>query len=184
MRSMLIIMSSLFLFSCGIQSIPKSKNEIILTTTDARDIRTPDEIWTQLDNYISQDKYLNSRRGKYAERNGALAPWVNRLNSRVLIDLFTNVGGKKNTLQLSWETFNLLNLINSNSGLAKSTNRSALLNFSGYETPHTGTTPTTGRPIYTFATNADNSALTSSYLNDPGLSSRWQMQLGIRYIFN
>ena len=164
--------------------IPKSKNEIILTTTDARDIRTPDEIWTQLDNYISQDKYLNSRRGKYAERNGALAPWVNRLNSRVLIDLFTNVGGKKNTLQLSWETFNLLNLINSNSGLAKSTNRSALLNFSGYETPHTGTTPTTGRPIYTFATNADNSALTSSYLNDPGLSSRWQMQLGIRYIFN
>ena len=28
MRSMLIIMSSLFLFSCGIQSIPKSKNEV------------------------------------------------------------------------------------------------------------------------------------------------------------
>jgi Carboxypeptidase regulatory-like domain len=164
--------------------IPRNQSEILLTTTDARDTRTTDEIWSQLDKYISQDKYLNSRRGQYAERNGAFAPWVNRLNSRVLIDLFTNVGGKKNTLQLSWETFNLLNLISSKAGLAKSTNRSALLNFSGYETPHTGTSVTTGRPIYTFATNSDNTPLSASYINDQGLSSRWQMQLGIRYIFN
>jgi Carboxypeptidase regulatory-like domain len=164
--------------------IPRNQSEILLTTTDARDTRTPDEIWNQLNAYISQDKYLNSRRGQYAERNGAFAPWVNRLNSRVLIDLFTNVAGKKNTLQLSWETFNLLNLISSNAGLAQSTNRTALLNFSGYETPHTAATPTTGRPIYTFATNSDNTPLAKSYINDQGLSSRWQMQLGIRYIFN
>ena len=164
--------------------IPRTQNEILLTTTDARDTRTVQEIWNQLDAYISQDKYLNSRRGQYTERNGVFAPWVNRLNTRVLFDIFTNVAGKKNTLQLSWEVFNVLNLINSKSGLAQSTSRSALLNFVGYETAHTAAAPTTGRPIYTFATNADSTPLTTSYINDPGTSSRWQMQLGIRYIFN
>lgn len=164
--------------------IPRTQNEILLTTTDARDTRTVQEIWNQLDTYISQDKYLNSRRGQYAERNGALAPWVHRLNTRVLFDVFTNVAGKKNTIQLSWEVFNVLNLINTKSGLAQSTNRSALLNFVGYETAHTAAAPTTGRPIFTFATNPDNTPLSSSFVNDPGTSSRWQMQLGIRYIFN
>jgi hypothetical protein len=156
----------------------------LLTTTDARDTRTVDQIWQQLDSYISQDEYLNSRRGQYAERNGAVAPWVNALNIRLLQDFYLNVGGKRQTLQFSWEVVNFLNLLNSDWGLVKIPARTNLISFSGYETPHTATAPTTGRPIYTFATNPDNSALNNSFVNNNIIDSRWQMQFGLRYIFN
>jgi hypothetical protein len=164
--------------------IPRNQNEILLTTTDARDTRTVDQIWQQLDSYISQDEYLNSRRGQYAERNGAVAPWVNVLNIRLLQDFYIDVAGKRNTLQFSWEVVNFLNLLNSNWGLVRIPARTNLIGFSGYETPHTATAPTTGRPIYTFATNPDNSALNGSFVNNNIIDSRWQMQFGLRYIFN
>ncbi|MGL4630654.1 MAG: carboxypeptidase regulatory-like domain-containing protein [Leadbetterella sp.] len=164
--------------------VPRNASEIVLIPTDARDTRSTAEIWNQLDAYITQDKYLNSRRGQYAERNGALAPWVNRLNTRVLIDLFHNFGKNKNTLQFSWETSNFLNLLNKEWGLAKIPARSGLIGLNGYETPNTAASPATGRPVMTFATNSDGSPLNASYINNTTLSSRWQMQFGFRYIFN
>jgi hypothetical protein len=36
------------------------------------------------DKYISQDKYLNSRRGEYAERGGAFLPMVSRADFSVV----------------------------------------------------------------------------------------------------
>ncbi|MDJ1466660.1 carboxypeptidase regulatory-like domain-containing protein [Cytophagaceae bacterium DM2B3-1] len=163
--------------------IPRNQNEIILTTTDANDKRTPTQIWEQLDAYISQDKYLNSRRGQYAQRNGAIAPWVHRLNLRLLQDVFQNIGGKRNSLQISVELINALNLINSDLGLVKNPARSSILNFVGYETTHNAT-PTTGRPIYTFATNSNGTPLSKSYLSGTDINSRWQLQIGLRYTFN
>ena len=169
--------------------VPRNQNEILLTTTNAADTRTPQQIWDQLNNYIQQDSYLSKHRGQYAERNGALLPWYHSLNFRFLQDFSIKAGGKRNTLQFSYEVINVLNLLNSNWGLLKSAARTNLLNFVGYETPHTATSPTTGRPVYAFATNTDGSALSNSYVNNvqingPTLNSRWQMQLGLRYIFN
>jgi hypothetical protein len=178
--------------------IPRSKDEIVLTTASATDNRTVDEIWTQLDNFIKQDKYLNSRRGKYAERSGAYAPWVNRLNFSLLQDFYLNVNGKRHTLQISANLENALNLFNSSWGLLKNPvkgiNNSQLIRFLGYETPNaagtvgangqvTTTTPTTGRPVYTFETNADGSVVNKSFIPDQTVSGRWQLQLGARYIF-
>ena len=81
-------------------------------------------------------------------------------------------------MQVSLEMFNLLNFINSDWGVVKSAARTGLLGFSGYVTPNTAT-GTTGRPIYTFATNADGTPLSSSYVNSQGVfngvtTSRWQ----------
>jgi hypothetical protein len=163
--------------------VPRNRNEILLTTTDARDTRTPEQIWQELDAYISQDRYLNSRRGEYAQRNGAVAPWVNSLNMRLLQDVFVNVGGKRNTIQLSVEAVNVLNLLSSDWGLVRIPARNNLIGFSGYETPH-GATATAGRPIYTFATNPDGSALNNSYIANTAEASRWRLQFGVRYIFN
>lgn len=168
--------------------IPRNQNEILLTTTNVNDTRTPQQIWDQLNAYIEQDPYLRTRRGQYAERNGALQPWVNFLNLRVLQDIGVTVGRNRNSIQLSAELFNVLNFLNSNWGVLYSPARTSLLNFVGYETANTPT-GTTGRPIYTFATNGDGSALSNSYVVNQGVSngvtnSRWQLQLGLRYIFN
>ena len=168
--------------------VPRSQSEILLTTTNASDTRTPQQIWDQLNAYIEQDPYLKTRRGQYAERGAALTPWVNFLNLRVLQDFKVRTGNSNNAIQVSFELFNLLNFLDSNQGVVKSAARTSILGFSGYETPNT-LTGTTGRPIYTFATNADGTPLANSYVNSQGVSngvttSRWQMQLGLRYIFN
>lgn len=173
--------------------IPRNQSEILLATTNAQDTRTTQQIWDQLNAFIEQDPYLSKRRGQYAERNAALAPWVNFLNLRVLQDFAVNVGGKRNTIQLSAELNNVLNFLDSSWGLLKTPARTNLLGFATYETPHVMTAPTDGtysrRPIYTFATNPDGSALTDSFINNVNVSnavvnSRWQLQLGLRYIFN
>jgi hypothetical protein len=177
--------------------IPRSKDEIVLSTGSANDGRSLDEIWNQLDTYISQDKYLNSRRGKFAERNGAVAPWVNLLNISVLQDFYMDVKGKRNTLQLSANLENALNLFDSGAGLFKNPARTQLIRFLGYETPHTAGTvsspvdpatglpwaATTGKPVYTFDTNADGTALNDSWIPTQTVGGRWQVQFGVRYIF-
>lgn len=151
--------------------IPRNQSEILLTTTDANDTRTVDQIWQQLDTYISQDKYLDSRRGQYAARNGGVAPWYNSLNARLLQDFFIEAGGKRNTLQLSVEVVNVLNLLNSDWGLAKQPARTGLLQFAGYESAN-------GKPVYSFA------PLTDSFVTTRNILSRWQLQVGLRYTFN
>ena len=127
--------------------IPRTKDEIVLSTASASDSRTIDQIWNQLDTYISSDKYLNDRRGKYAERNGTISPWVNRLNLSLLQDFYIDVKGKRNTIQLSANLENALNLLDSHAGLIKNPSRSQVIRFLGYEQPHT--TGTVTSPIAT-----------------------------------
>jgi hypothetical protein len=178
--------------------IPRTKDEIVLTTASATDNRTIDEIWTQLDNFIEQDKYLKKHRGQYASRGGSFSPWVNRLNFSVLQDFYFDVNGKRRTIQFSLNIENALNMFNSGWGLTKNpvkgTGNSQLIRFLGYEKPHTAgtvgangsvttTTATTGRPVYTFETNADGSVVKDSYIPDQTVNGRWQLQLGARIIF-
>jgi outer membrane receptor protein involved in Fe transport len=181
--------------------IPRSQSEIVLTTSSATDTRTTTEIWNQLNKFISQDKYLDAHRGDYANKNGAIAPWVNRLNLSLLQDFYINVNGKRHTLQLSANLDNALNLLNSSWGLFRNPARTQVIRFLGYEQPHTaGTTAspvattgpvstqglpwaaTTGKPVYAFDLNG-SVPLTSSYIPDQSVSGRWQLQFGVRYIF-
>ncbi len=164
--------------------IPRNQSEILLTTTNATDTRTVDQIWQQLDTYINQDNYLSKHRGEYMARNAAISPWVhNNLNLRLLQDFHITAGGKRNTLQFSFELINILNLLDSKWGMEQFAVKPNLLGFAGYETPNT-VTGTSGRPIYTFATNSNGTPLTNTYASQTGPIYRWQMQFGLRYIFN
>ncbi|SDK65018.1 Carboxypeptidase regulatory-like domain-containing protein [Catalinimonas alkaloidigena] len=131
--------------------------------------------WADLDAFISQDPYLQNRRGQYAERNGAQYPWQSQFDFRVLQDFYVNAGGKRNTLQLSLDIFNVANLLSSQWGLLRTPTRSGLIDFTGFDAE--------GNPTYQFPM-LRGEPLRESFQVDPGLQSRWAMQVGLRYIFN
>ncbi|MCI1188881.1 TonB-dependent receptor [Hymenobacter sp. DH14] len=179
--------------------IPRSQSEINLRDitllpaagTAPAVIYTAADQWNDLNNFINQDDYLSKHRGDYAERNGAVRPWQNRLDFRLLQDIFTNLGNdNRNTLQISIDIFNIGNLINSKWGAFQTANKVNPLTFSGYNQQ--------GQPVFTFpyltnptrtsstdATVAGGTKLTETFRYDTGgIGSRWQGQVGIRYIFN
>jgi hypothetical protein len=158
--------------------IPRGEGEILLkdlvvgTTT-----YTAAKQWADLDKYISQDAYLNSRRGQYAERNGAELPWSANFDFKVIQDFYINVGGKKNTLQFTLDVFNAGNYISPQWGLGQTALRAGLLSY-------TGNDATTGKPVFQFPFRTGTTPLTDSFQRSFGLGSRWQAQFGVRYIFN
>ncbi|TAE45086.1 MAG: TonB-dependent receptor [Cytophagales bacterium] len=173
-------------FTNDLMYIPANRSDIILvpagnaTATAPADNRTGDILWQQLDAYIAQDPYLSANRGQYAARNGLVAPWYNRIDVRITQDISVFVGNskKRNTLQISLDIFNVLNFVNSNWGVERVPIRTQLLSFQGYDPD--------GRPRYTFPYQdaTRQQVMSTTFQNSTGLASRWQMQFGLRYIFN
>jgi len=165
--------------------IPKSQGDILLVKDFATDARTPDQEWQQLNAFIGQDKYLNSHRGQFAERNGVILPYFKRLDFKAIQDFYVKSGKTKNTIEVSMDIIDGGNLLNKNWGLYQDS-------FNGFNSGSTtilsykGTDPATGRPTYSFPyLNKNNlTPVTSSFINDSSQISRWQAQVGVRYIFN
>lgn len=159
--------------------VPKDETDIILIAEKTGDTRTTTEMWDQLNAYITQDKYLNSHRGQIVDRNHSLYPFVNKFDVRFTQDVFVNVAGKKNTLEFTFDIMNIGNLLNSKWGLTKSVNKYNVLQFRDFNGP-------AGAPRYSFNyfDFTNKIPLTNTFGNNFGLSSRYQFQLGLRYIFN
>lgn len=161
--------------------VPASSSEIVFDESD----RSATEQWTDLNAYISNDPYLKNKIGQYTKKNEARSPFTHIVDLKFLQDFFmTNMNGKVHTLQLSFDIFNFTNLINKNWGrrwvVPNGDNTSIyLLDYEGNITgSNGGTIPTFSFP-YGIKTMEDK--LTK---DDSGLvSSRWQMQFGIRYSF-
>lgn len=119
--------------------------------------------------YIQQDDYLSERRGEYTERYGAMSPWYSKWDLRVLQDLPVSTGNK---FQISLDVLNVGNLINSNWGVRE------VATFTGLAQPVGVSVGDDLTPVYSFDTNIKN-----TYFDDFGLRSRWQAQIGLRYIF-
>ncbi len=153
--------------------VPRGQSEIVL-----RDLTgfTADQQWQALDKFISQDPYLSTRRGQYAERNGAELPWQANFDFKIIQDFYINVGGKRNTLQFTLDVFNFGNYVSPQWGLGQSVIKTAPLNYV--------TNDAQGRPVFQFPFRSGTTPLTESFQRNLGLGSRWQAQFGIRYIFN
>jgi hypothetical protein len=129
--------------------------------------------WLDLNEYIKSDDYLNSRRGQYAERNGARVPFSNVIDLRILQDFYINVGSTRHTLQLSFDVFNFTNMLNKDWGRQYFNTND---NFRLIEYVNLGPD---NIPNFRFAKPA-----TKLNIDDSGLiSSRWQAQVGVRYSF-
>ena len=156
--------------------VPSDASEIVFNTSTW----TAEEQWIALNNYIENDDYLKTRRGQYAEKNEVRTPFTSIFDFRLLQDVFVNVGEKRNTIQLSLDIFNFGNMINSDWG-----KRYFVPNGDGTSVQLLNYVSTVANvPTFTFDPSKKDM---NDFLgkDDSGLvSSRWQMQLGVRYIFN
>lgn len=154
--------------------VPADQNDIHFGTIDANGngVTAPDAAaqWTALNAFINQDPYLNTRRGKYAQRNGAMLPWYSQLDFKFIQD-FRLSKNNKHKFQVSLDILNLGNMINSNWGIRRFAISATPISVQGVDK--------NGVPYFKFDTNLKN-----SYVDDVSLRSKWQMQLGLRYIFN
>lgn len=154
--------------------VPRTINDIRLSPLTSNGVTTSvADQWASLDAFIAGDKYLSSRRGQYAERNGGRMPWQHQFDLRIMQDLGTMFKGSKNALQISLDIVNVGNLLNNAWGRQYfiSNGASTLVNYN-YNAATGGN--------YTFKSpSADNVAYQVSQFD-----SRWQAQIGIRYLFN
>lgn len=128
--------------------------------------------------YIDQDKYLSSRKGMYAERNGALMPWINTFDLKFMQEFFLNVSGKRNTLQVSFDILNVGNLLNSKWGNQFRYNQGNIL-----VPTNADKVSSTVRPTYRLNPYNDQ-MLKETFSKNIGYPSTYSMQIGVKYIFN
>lgn len=120
--------------------------------------------------FIAQDEYLSELRGQYTEKYGGETPWNTQVDLRILQDLIVSAKNKQ-TLQFSVDVINLGNLISSKWGVVE------YATTSGYYQP-LSVSYNSNAPTYQF----DPSQKTT-FIESPDLQSRWQIQLGLRFIF-
>jgi hypothetical protein len=138
------------------------------------------EQWTALDAFISDNDYLNKRRGQFAERNGALLPWSHVVDGRIQQDFAFKAGNTRQRFAVIFDVFNLTNMLNRSWGrVYRSTgvDQAQLITFGGYRTDMT--------PILTYR----NLAGTKPYFVQDVSGSvynvaRWRGQFTVRYYFN
>ncbi len=123
------------------------------------------------ENFITNDPYLSKLRGQYTERNGRSTPWEHIIDARVAQDFYIKTGSKTHTLQVSFDIFNLTNLLNKDWGRQFSVTNQAYSLLT-----------TVNRTSGTFAGKGYN--FTPNVPWSMNFASRWQGQIGIRYTFN
>jgi len=127
---------------------------------------------------------LKSHRGQFAQRNGVILPYYKRFDFKVVQDFYVRAGKTKNTLEVSLDIINVGNLLNKNWGLYQdsfngvATGNTTILHYVG--------TNSAGAPTYSFPllNTTTKTPVTTSFVNDVSQLSRYQAQLGLRYIFN
>ncbi len=171
-----------FIYSGDVNGDGAPGNDLIFIPRDQSEIQfadcptgcganiTPQQQWEAFDAFIEQDDYLRSHRGEIAERAGAVNPWYNNVDLRILQDLsFGNV--TRHTFQLSIDVLNVGNLISSDWGVRKVASAAATspLTLTGFDGA--------GAPVFNFTGPSE------TFIDDPSLFSRWRAQLGLRYFF-
>ena len=149
--------------------IPKTKDELQFVSDDDRD-----RFWA----YLENDKYLSRHKGEYAEAYSVYAPWVHRLDFHYSHDFKVRIGKTSNTLQLSVDIKNLLNIFNSSWGVRKYMNPD--LNSGRILTcDHISAD---GVPVFSTPDAVNANTQTWTHYHDIGQC--WYAQIGIKYMFN
>ena len=163
-------------FQNDLMYIPRNATEIALTNAPG-DTRTQQELWSQLSWFIDNNPYLSKNRGQIAQRNAVVLPWTGRVDLNITQDVTFNVKGRKQTLRFTADIYNFTNFLSKNLGVYDVPTTTTPLNFTGNFRGN--------MPIFTFPyfNTATRTPLQNSWRHDTGNASRYQVQLGVRYIF-
>jgi hypothetical protein len=124
---------------------------------------------------IENNGHLSRRRGSYAQRHGVQLPLTGRLDLSFQQNFHFKTKDKPNTLQVRLDIINLTNLINNQWGV--------------------GWIPTNDAPITVVEIDENNNPVyqlnpvrgeisTEPFRRSANILDVWQMQVGVRYIFN
>ena len=129
--------------------------------------------------FAKQDNYLSKHAGEYAEAYAARAPWVHRFDFRATEDFAFKCGKTTHNFQASIDIMNIGNMFNSKWGVYKNNsicNANRVLNYEGKDASNV--------PTFSFMTNAAGDVISQSYDYYMNYSQCWNIQLGLKYIFN
>ena len=128
--------------------------------------------------YVHNDKYLSKHQGEYAEAYSVYSPWVHRLDVSYKHDFKLNIGKNTNTLQLSVDIKNILNIFNSSWGVRKymnpDLNDGRILKYEK--------TDSEGYPV--FSTPKGVVSGVKTFIPNPAIGQCWYASVGIKYMFN
>lgn len=134
---------------------------------------------TRFMDYVHANSYLKNQQGKYAEAYSVYSPWVNRVDFSYKHDFVVKTKSTKNTLQLSLDVKNVMNLFNSSWGVAKYLNpeigtEARILRYEGVD----------AEGVATFSTPASINGNTQTFTPSYSLGQTWYALIGVKYIFN
>ncbi len=169
--------------------VPAKASDLMFTTltTGGKTFTAADQA-TAFDAFISNNPYLSTRRGQYAERNAGFYPWLTRFDLSVEQDFFVKVGknNKKNIIRVRADIYNVGNLVNDSWGVGNSATSFNPLVLASVDA--------SGNPVYRMNTQVvavpgaegktETILLRDSFVKSKTIDDVWQMQLGLRYIFN
>lgn len=157
-------------------------NDLMYIYPNGSDINWKDnaeEYAAAYDKFVAQDSYLSAHKGQYAEAYAAMAPWVNRFDFRWAHNFKFNTGKQEHNLQFSVDILNVGNALNSKWGVYQSStvcNNNRILKYEGINAA--------GEPTFSFVKNAAGELISSSYGYVVDAAQCWQLQFGLRYMFN
>jgi hypothetical protein len=166
-----------------------NNNDLVFVPNKGSDIRfapltvgtrvyTEAEQQAAFEAFISQDPYLSTRRGQYAERNALDLPFLHRFDLSIAQDVFVKIGGKRNSFQIRADILNFGNMVNNKWGVSQRATNPQLLNFVSRDASNI--------PTYRLATQRDASGtylIKDTYQYNSSVFDVWSAQLGIRYTF-
>ncbi len=128
--------------------------------------------------YVHKDKYLSKHQGEYAEAYSVYSPWVHRIDFSYKHDFKLDLFGAVNTLQVSFDIKNVLNLFNSSWGVSKYMNSALgegrILKYEGVD----------AEGYATFSTPSAYGADTKTFVPYHAIGQCWYASIGLKYMFN
>ncbi len=161
--------------SADLMYIPTDGSQFVPTPDQADEGMTGQDVYVLFTNYINSQAYLREHLGKNTERNGDRLPWENHFDLKIEqgVEFY-----KSHKITLSLNIQNIGNLLNKKWGHA-------------YFVSHQEVTPVTVNegaipsPTFTFNPKYGLNDLNGEkkVYNYGDFTSRWRMQLGLRYSF-